>query len=47
MPTPRSFKEYIEYIKAEMPAESPYMYGIHPNAEIGYAGLGTQLSVNF
>ncbi|XP_073737824.1 dynein axonemal heavy chain 9-like isoform X2 [Callorhinus ursinus] len=27
---------YHQYIDAELPAESPYLYGLHPNAEIGF-----------
>lgn len=26
----------LQYINAELPAESPYLYGLHPNAEIGF-----------
>lgn len=26
----------FQYIDAELPAESPYLYGLHPNAEIGF-----------
>lgn len=26
----------LQYIDAELPAESPYLYGLHPNAEIGF-----------
>lgn len=25
-----------QYIDATLPAESPYLYGLHPNAEIGF-----------
>lgn len=27
---------YHNYIDEMMPAESPYLYGLHPNAEIGF-----------
>ncbi|XP_032287636.1 dynein heavy chain 9, axonemal [Phoca vitulina] len=27
---------YHQYIDAELPADSPYLYGLHPNAEIGF-----------
>ncbi|XP_054427204.1 dynein axonemal heavy chain 9 isoform X2 [Pteronotus mesoamericanus] len=27
---------YHEYVDAELPPESPYLYGLHPNAEIGF-----------
>ena len=26
----------FQYIDAELPAESPHLYGLHPNAEIGF-----------
>lgn len=26
----------LQYIDEALPAESPYLYGLHPNAEIGY-----------
>ena len=26
----------FQYIDAQLPAESPYLYGLHPNAEIGF-----------
>lgn len=26
----------FQYIDAELPADSPYLYGLHPNAEIGF-----------
>lgn len=29
------YKEYHRYIDESLPAESPYLYGLHPNAEIG------------
>ncbi|KAJ1562568.1 Dynein heavy chain 9, axonemal [Cladochytrium tenue] len=36
-PSPPSsdYKEYHRYIDDNLPAESPYLYGLHPNAEIG------------
>lgn len=27
---------YHSYIEEVLPAESPYLYGLHPNAEIGF-----------
>lgn len=27
---------YHEYINENLPPESPYLYGLHPNAEIGF-----------
>ncbi|KAI9142914.1 dynein heavy chain and region D6 of dynein motor-domain-containing protein [Paraphysoderma sedebokerense] len=29
------YKEYHRYIDESLPPESPYLYGLHPNAEIG------------
>lgn len=26
----------FQYIDAQLPPESPYLYGLHPNAEIGF-----------
>lgn len=26
----------VQYIDAALPPESPYLYGLHPNAEIGF-----------
>ncbi|KAI9221923.1 dynein heavy chain and region D6 of dynein motor-domain-containing protein [Blastocladiella britannica] len=36
-PAPPSldYKEYHRYLDETLPAESPYLYGLHPNAEIG------------
>ena len=27
---------YHDYINAALPPESPHLYGLHPNAEIGF-----------
>ena len=27
---------YHEYINSALPPESPHLYGLHPNAEIGF-----------
>lgn len=29
-------RPWFQYIDAELPPESPYLYGLHPNAEIGF-----------
>ena len=34
-PSP-SLQGYHEYIDENLPPESPYLYGLHPNAEIGF-----------
>lgn len=37
-PDPSKFerKQYAEYIETKLPTEQPAMFGLHPNAEIGY-----------
>lgn len=37
-PIPNKFdrEKYVQYVEKELPAESPQMFGLHPNAEIGY-----------
>ena len=30
------YKGYHQYIDDALPPESPYLYGLHPNAEIGF-----------
>ncbi|KAK1331689.1 hypothetical protein QTO34_009662 [Cnephaeus nilssonii] len=32
----KAIRSKIQYIDAELPPESPYLYGLHPNAEIGF-----------
>jgi dynein heavy chain len=47
-PSPNScttFEEYKEYAVREFPDESPYLFGLHPNAEIG--SLTTQTNFIF
>nr|XP_060500991.1 dynein axonemal heavy chain 9-like [Panthera onca] len=36
LPGNLDYTGYHQYIDAELPAESPYLYGLHPNAEIGF-----------
>eukprot|EP00744_Colponema_vietnamica_P001777 GILI01002901.1.p1 GENE.GILI01002901.1~~GILI01002901.1.p1 ORF type:complete len:507 (-),score=114.70 GILI01002901.1:70-1590(-) len=38
VPAPMNYSEYMTFIKdsGEVPAESPVLYGLHPNAEINY-----------
>jgi len=31
-----TFDEYAEYVKKKLPLETPVLYGLHPNAEIGF-----------
>ena len=33
---PAPLQGYHEYIDENLPPESPYLYGLHPNAEIGF-----------
>jgi dynein heavy chain len=37
-PDPAKFNrpEYVKYIQEKLPTEMPAMFGLHPNAEIGY-----------
>lgn len=37
-PDPAKFqrKQYVDYIEEKLPIEQPQMFGLHPNAEIGY-----------
>ncbi|RLN78111.1 hypothetical protein BBJ28_00010518 [Nothophytophthora sp. Chile5] len=31
-----SYSKYASYIESQLPSESPTVYGLHPNAEVGY-----------
>ena len=35
-PPNSDYDAYHNYIDEELPPESPYLYGLHPNAEIGF-----------
>jgi len=37
-PDPAKFEreQYVNYIEEKLPIEQPQMFGLHPNAEIGY-----------
>lgn len=35
-PPNTDFHGYHTYIEESMPPESPHLYGLHPNAEIGF-----------
>lgn len=35
-PPNTDYQGYHTYIDEAMPQESPYLYGLHPNAEIGF-----------
>jgi dynein heavy chain len=35
-PPPMNYREYLAYIEEATPAESPILYGVHPNAEINF-----------
>ncbi|XP_056152723.1 LOW QUALITY PROTEIN: dynein heavy chain 9, axonemal [Lampris incognitus] len=41
LPGNMDYHSYHQYIDDALPAESPYLYGLHPNAEIGFL---TQIS---
>lgn len=36
IPPNSDYKTYHAYIDEALPPESPYLYGLHPNAEIGF-----------
>lgn len=36
------FQGYHLYIDETLPAESPYLYGLHPNAEIGFLTITSE-----
>nr|XP_030717250.1 dynein heavy chain 9, axonemal isoform X1 [Globicephala melas] len=36
LPGNMDYNAYHQYINAELPPESPHLYGLHPNAEIGF-----------
>ena len=36
IPPNMDYKGYHQYIDDVLPPESPYLYGLHPNAEIGF-----------
>lgn len=36
VPGNSDYKGYHSYIDEVLPPESPYLYGLHPNAEIGF-----------
>ncbi|KAL4164616.1 hypothetical protein KRP22_004480 [Phytophthora ramorum] len=31
-----SYTKYVDHIETQLPSESPTVYGLHPNAEVGY-----------
>jgi len=35
-PHPGNYEDYKTYIEESLPPETPYMFGLHPNAEIGF-----------
>src|SRR6185312_2079248 len=35
-PTPQPYNDYVSYISETLPDESPILFGLHPNAEIGF-----------
>lgn len=35
-PPNTDYQGYLNYIDEVLPPESPYLYGLHPNAEIGF-----------
>ena len=41
-PEALDYDGYLTYVDSAMPAESPTLFGLHPNAEIGYLSNNTQ-----
>eukprot|EP00049_Salpingoeca_infusionum_P001275 m.46981 g.46981 ORF g.46981 m.46981 type:complete len:4526 (+) comp10948_c0_seq2:170-13747(+) len=41
-PNSMDYQEYHEYIDEALPPESPYLYGMHPNAEIEFLTVTSQ-----
>jgi dynein heavy chain len=35
-PVKFDYEQYKKYIEEKLPIESPILFGMHPNAEIGY-----------
>lgn len=35
-PNKFNYESYVTYVEEKLPVESPQMFGLHPNAEIGY-----------
>uniref|UniRef100_A0A4W3HQF7 Dynein heavy chain 9, axonemal n=1 Tax=Callorhinchus milii TaxID=7868 RepID=A0A4W3HQF7_CALMI len=42
LPTNLDYNAYHQYIDDGLPPESPYLYGLHPNAEIGFLTLTSE-----
>ncbi|XP_015735401.1 dynein heavy chain 17, axonemal [Coturnix japonica] len=42
IPPSLDYKGYHEYIDENLPPESPYLYGLHPNAEIGFLTITSE-----
>ncbi|XP_015211854.2 dynein axonemal heavy chain 17 [Lepisosteus oculatus] len=42
IPPNSDYKGYHGYIDETLPAESPYLYGLHPNAEIGFLTITSE-----
>ena len=36
------YQAYHNYLDEELPPESPYLYGLHPNAEIGFLTMTSE-----
>ncbi|XP_008068583.1 dynein heavy chain 17, axonemal [Carlito syrichta] len=42
IPPNLDYKGYHEYIDENLPPETPYLYGLHPNAEIGFLTITSE-----
>ena len=36
------YQSYHVYLDEELPPETPYLYGLHPNAEIGFLTMTSE-----
>ena len=42
IPGSMDYQGYHNYLDEELPPESPYLYGLHPNAEIGFLTMTSE-----
>jgi dynein heavy chain len=42
IPGSMDYQSYHNYLDEELPPESPYLYGLHPNAEIGFLTMTSE-----
>jgi dynein heavy chain len=42
-PTKMDYSKYANFIENDLPAETPNIYNLHPNSEIGYLSKKTTI----